>query len=243
MPELKLAEGLRMHIQAFVADLQQLYQDDLVAVSLYGSAASGELSPAHSNVNILVVLRNTDIATLEKARKITLGLTKRRIEPLFLSQPAMLDSCDVFPIEFMDMRENHICLHGPDVLAELKIDLKHLRFQCEQELRSKSILLKQQYLRIDSRDRKILAKLLFQSLTSVGHLLRNLLRLKGQGPVYAKEEVFRQAAADFKVDSGVFLKILAAKQSAAPLKADVLRALFADYVRELDKIIESVDKL
>ena len=147
MQSINLPEAVKNNIRVFTQDLKQLYADDLIAVLLYGSSIRGEFSKDHSNINILAVLKNTELFTLEKSRKLIHKSSNRTIDPLFLSQEYIAGSCDVFPIEFLDMKENHFCLYGTDVLKDIAIDQKNLRFQCEQEIKSKLILLKQQYLK------------------------------------------------------------------------------------------------
>ena len=57
MEESGLPQGFKRNIDEFVGSLRKLYSDDLVCVILYGSAASGELTEVHSNINLLVVLK------------------------------------------------------------------------------------------------------------------------------------------------------------------------------------------
>ena len=243
MQDLKLSEALKKTINGFVESLKQTYGNDLISVALYGSAASGELVEAHSNINLLVVLKNTDLPTLDVSRKLVNKFSHDRVEPLFLSHEYLLNSIDVFPIEFLDMKENHHCLYGQDVLKGIQIDLKNLRFQCEQELKSKLILLKQQYLKINLRDKNVLAKLLFKHVTSVTHLLRNLIRLRGKQPSYRKEEALKEVAVEFQVGTASFLRILEAKRNLKNFKADDLRSLLVDFVFELETIVKKVDIL
>ncbi|MBI5415444.1 MAG: nucleotidyltransferase domain-containing protein [Candidatus Omnitrophica bacterium] len=238
-----LPRGIKKNIDEFVTSLRKLYSDDLACVILYGSAASGELTEAHSNINLLVVLKKTDLPSLEMSRRLVNHLSSRRIEPLFLSREYILGSSDVFPIEFLDMKDNHVCLYGPDVLDEVRIDPRNLRFQCEQELKSKLILVRQQYLRVNPNDKRALANLLFRNLTSVAHIFRNLLRLKGKTPSRMNEDVFKEIAVEFHVETAVFLKIWQAKKDPARLNARDLKALLGDFVLELDKIIKTVDRL
>lgn len=238
-----LPQGVKKNIDEFVASLRKLYSDDLVCVILYGSAASGELTESHSNINLLVVLKKTDLPALEISRRLVNRPSNRRIEPLFLSREYMLGSSDVFPMEFLDMKDSHVCLYGPDVLNEAQIDPRNLRFQCEQELKSKLILVRQQYLRVNPNDKRALANLLFRNLTSVAHILRNLLRLEGKTPSRVNEDVFKEIAAGFQVETAVFLKIWQAKRNPTRLNAEDLKALLGDFVLELDKIIKTVDRL
>lgn len=243
MEESGLPQGFKRNIDEFVGSLRKLYSDDLVCVILYGSAASGELTEVHSNINLLVVLKKTDLPSLEVSRRLVNQPSNRRIEPLFLSREHILNSSDVFPIEFLDMKDDHICLYGSDVLKEVQIDPRNLRFQCEQELKSKLILVKQQYLRVNPKDKRALANLLFRNLTSVAHILRNLLRLKGKIPLRKREDLFKEIAAELQVETAVFLKIWQVKKDPARLSARDLKALLGGFVLELDKIIKAVDRL
>jgi len=140
MQELKLPDKLGNRLKEFTEGLKEIYQQDLVSLILYGSAASGEYVSKHSNLNILVVLKNTQQNELIKAVK----LVKKfgTINPLFLTEDYIASSTDVFPIEFLDMQENYSLLFGKDVLKSINIDISNLRFQCEQELKSKLINLK-----------------------------------------------------------------------------------------------------
>lgn len=243
MKELKLPEGLKKNIDEFIGSLREIYRDELISVILYGSAASGELTESHSNVNLLVVLQKTDLPSLERSRNLVNKRSSRRIEPLFLSREYVSSSSDVFPIEFLDMKENHVCLKGEDVLKEIKIDLKNLRFQCEQELKSKLLLVKQQYLRVNLKDKRVLAQLLFRNFTSAAHILRNLVRLQGKTPSYAKEDLFREIAAELQVGTTTLSKIWQAKKDPVRLAAAEFRILLIDFVLELEKIVNAVDTL
>ena len=243
MKELKLPESFKKNIDAFVESLKGIYRDELISVILYGSAASGELTESHSNVNLLVVLQKTDLPSLERSRNLVNKRSSRGIEPLFLSREYVSSSSDVFPIEFLDMKENHVCLQGEDVLKEIKIDLKNLRFQCEQELKSKLLLVKQQYLRVNLKDKRALAQLLFRNLTSVTHILRNLVRLKGKTPSYLKEDLFREITSELQLGTTTFSRIWQAKKNPTRLTATDFGILLNDFVLELDKIVNAVDNL
>ncbi len=243
MKELKLPESFKKNIDAFVESLKGIYRDELISVILYGSAASGELTGSHSNVNLLVVLQKTDLPSLERSRTLVNKRSSRGIAPLFLNREYVSSSSDVFPIEFLDMKENHVCLYGEDVLKEIKIDLKNLRFQCEQELRSKLLLVKQQYLRVNLKDKRALAQLLFRNLTSVTHILRNLVRLKGKTPSYLKEDLFREITSELQLGTTTFSRIWQAKKNPTRLTATDFGILLNDFVLELDKIVNAVDNL
>ncbi len=240
MEELKISDKLKNNISDFVQRLNGIYQQNLVSVILYGSAASGEFIDKHSNLNLLVVLQNTDLEALKMAS----GIINKfpMINPLFLTENYINSSTDIFPIEFLDMQENYSVLYGKDVLKSINIDTCHLKFQCEQELKSKLINLRQLYLSAN-KDKDGLKILLFRSANSVLHILRNVLRIKGKTPPYIKEDILKEVAAEFKIDMEAWGKILAAKKKQIKLGRKDIEGLFINFVRELEKIVDAVDKL
>ncbi|MCX5704323.1 MAG: hypothetical protein NT066_07555 [Candidatus Omnitrophica bacterium] len=240
MEELKISDKLKNSLQNFNKTLKDIYQKELISLILYGSAASGEFVAKHSNLNALVILRNTDLGILKRAS----GIINKfgMINPLFLTENYINSSTDIFPIEFLDMQENYLVLYGKDVLKNINVNTGNLRFQCEQELKAKLINLKQLYLRIN-RDNVALRNLLFKSFTSVLHILRNVLRLKGKKPPYLKQDILKELKSEFQIDIAIWEKILAAKTMKIKLKTKDTEELFIKFVRELEIIVEIVDRL
>jgi len=240
MEELKIPSRLKNNIQVFIQKLKDIYQQDLISAILYGSAASGEFVDKHSNLNLLVVLKNTDLENLKKAARVINKFNM--INPLFLNEDYIVNSTDIFPIEFLDIQENYLVLYGKDVLKSINIDIRNLRFQCEQELKSKLINLRQLYLRIN-KDKTALRNLFFKSFTSILHILRNVLRLKGKKPAYKKEDILKELVSEFQIDMSIWGKILAAKVKQIKLNNKDTEQLFIAFLRELEKIVDIVDKL
>ncbi|MDD5595758.1 MAG: hypothetical protein PHY94_05895 [Candidatus Omnitrophica bacterium] len=240
MEELKIPEKLKSQLLKFSEKLKEVYGDSLISVVLYGSAASAEFVEEHSNLNVLVVLKDTG---LENLRKITASVNKfKMIHALFLSQEYIVSSVDIFPIEFLDMRENYVLLYGKDILKDINIDTKNLRFQCEQELKVKLLNLKQAYLKI-SDNKLALRNLLFRSFTSILHILRNVLRLKTGKAPYQKEEILKELSVIFQIKHDLWKRILAAKANQIKLSGKDLEEIFSDFVGDLEKIVTVVDKM
>lgn len=240
MEELKLPDKLKIRLGNFTEGLKDIYQQDLVSLVLYGSAASGEFVNQHSNLNVLVVLKNADPDELIKAS----GVIKKlgAITPLFLTEDYIASSTDVFPIEFLDMQENYFLLYGKDILKDININTGNLRFQCEQELKAKLINLRQACLRLSNK-RGELRNLLFKSFTSVLHILRNVLRLKGKRVPYLKQEIINEISQQLNIDKTIWEEILAAKLKQIKLSGKAIGELYVNFVRELEKIVGIVDKL
>lgn len=240
MQELNLPPGLKDKVSDFLKVLKSIFAQDLISVILYGSAASGEFVEKRSNLNLLVVLKNSGLENLKKASGVV--NKSRLISPLFLTERYIASSTDIFPIEFLDMKENYEVLYGKDVLKDIVVETVNLRFQCEQELKAKLIGIKHFYLKIN-KDQRALGKFLLESFTPVLHVLRNVLRLKGKKPAYQKKDLLKALAAEFEINLHSWETILAAKQNEVKLGIKTTYSLFANFVDDLEGIVEAVDKL
>jgi predicted nucleotidyltransferase len=231
---------LKKLLDGFSSGLKALYQEGLISLILYGSAASGEFKPGFSNINLLVVLNDTGLENLSKSVPLLKKSAFRNLNCLFFTPEYIAGSADVFPIEFLDMKENYLVIYGKDLLAPLAIDLKNLRFQCEQELKAKLLSIKSFYL--FNRDKAALQNLLVRSFTSFLHISRNLIRLKGKSPAYKKEEILNDLAQEFKIDVSGVKKIFDLKSRALKLNYKDTESLLFDFVRKIEAITKAVDE-
>lgn len=241
MEQLNVPQKFKNILNHFIKSLKDIYGDGLISVILYGSAASGEVTYKHSNINLLVILNDMRLDNLNKISKLINKHRFSALSPLFFTEDYIMSSTDVFPIEFLDMKENYMVLFGKDVLKDLQIDARNLRFQCEQELKGKLINIKSVYLR--NKNKYALRNLMFKSFTSIMHILRNLLRLKGKSPAYLKEDVLNEVSGEFHIDTTNFKKILEAKNKNLRLSYRQIGTLFFNLVEDLEKIVNIVDKL
>lgn len=239
MNNLLLSPRLDREIKFFILDLRKAYKHDLLSVVLYGSAASPPYSDI-SSPNILVLLRSTNLSELKKVTNVVNKF--KNLTPLFLTEEYILSSLDIFPIEFLDMQENYILLYGKDFLKDIRVDLKNLRFQCEYELKAKLLSLKQLYLGVNNQT-VALKEPLIRSFTSILHILRNVLRLKGRQPPYRKEDLLRELSVNFKIETSLWEKILAVKLKKIRINKEEMKELFFIFVNDLEEIIRAVDVL
>jgi hypothetical protein len=233
--------NLRKTVDSFVEGLKGIYGDSLVCAALYGSGASGEHAPRSSNINLAVVLKDTSMPSVKKASRLARKGKFLCINPVFFTEDYVKSSTDVFPIEFLDIKENHIMLYGRDVFKDLDVDMRNLRFQCEQELKSRILNIKKAYLRTSNK--AFLKEILFKSLTSSLHILRNIVRLKGKPPSYKKEAVIDEVGREFSVDVGSFRDILRARNGNLRLGRARIDELFASFVATLEAISGKVNGL
>ncbi len=240
MQEIKLARIIKKNISSFTQRLKDLYKEELVSIILYGSAASEEFVNKHSNLNFLIVLKDTDFPVLRKAADLARKFPL--FEPLFLTESYINSSTDIFPIEFLDMQENYSLIYGRDVLKDIRIDTKNLKFQCEHELKVKLMGLRQFFLKFN-KDTRLLERVLFKTFTSALHISRNILRLKGKAAPYKKDQIINELSLNFDLDKTVWQKILNAKNKQIKINKAELENLFIGFTKELEKVVDITDKL
>jgi hypothetical protein len=226
-----------------VERLQAAYGRDLLSVVLYGSAAGEDFHGKHSDLNVLCVVRAVDPPDLEKAEPAANWW--RRLgnpAPLLMGQHELESSTDAFPLEFLDIRDQHRVLYGDDPFAQVEIDRHYHRVQVEHELRAKLLALRQRYLGIH-RDRKAVLGLLVDSLPSFSALFRHALILAGEQAPLRKREILERAATRFGFAPAPFLAILEVREEKRKHRQLEPRPTFEAYYLGVSRVCDAVDRL
>lgn len=236
-------EACEEKLQKLVEGLKSAFGEELTSVILYGSAAANEYHSRHSDLNVLVVVKNSRFHKVGRAAEITRWWNKAgNPPPLFFTEHELQESADVFPIEFSDMKEVHRILFGTDPLADLNLDRRHLRLQCEHELRGKLLRLRSRYVLAKGNVHDATA-LLTQSISTFAVLFRHALLLLGHSVSQTKGEIFELAAKEFRFDGTSFLEILAVRRDEKKLTETDLEPLFEKFFEAIQQVIEQVDGL
>jgi hypothetical protein len=236
----KLNSGMRKAIVPFSQEMVGLHRDNLKSISLYGSAVGEDFIRKESNINLLFVMERIDAPDLKKSLRLISQGRKKGIVPLLLTVEHMESSMDTFPIEFLEMKDNHILLYGKDILNELKVNNRNIRFQCEQQLKGGLIRLYQVYLEVGMREKKM-RSLLINSLTSFIPIFRSLLRLKGRALPIRKRDIITDLGKEFAVNGDTLLKVLQMRERKKV--KDNLEKLFRDYLEEIKKLCIICDRM
>ena len=218
---------MRKIAESFTEQLKLKLGADLKSVFLYGSVARGEYTKKHSDINMLIIVEDMDIAVIHKISAIKKKSAYKNIEPLIFTKDYLENSADVFPIEFLDIKESHVLLAGEDFLKDLKISQANLRRQCEWELKSKLLQLEKIYINSQANE-KLLRQFLLKELPSFLVVFKNVLRLKG-------------IAAGFDLDSEVLNKLQQARLGNT--KIDDVYTAFEKIFSQLKRLSDVIDKL
>jgi hypothetical protein len=128
----------------FLQDLKSLLGDELSAAVLYGRAAE-DVAADGGDVNVLVVMKRVELASLARLDAAVRRARKRNVLPVFWSEEELRGSADVFPVEFLDILKRRKVLYGPDPFEGLSVDTRNLRHQVEFEFRSKLLRLRAEW--------------------------------------------------------------------------------------------------
>lgn len=247
MAELMNLEGLasqaRELVEPYVQQMIKLLGENIKSIVVFGSAIGKDFIPKKSNVNLLIVCERVDLADLKKSlRLVSQGRKKGIVAPLFLTQTHMATSSDVFPIEFLDMRDFHRVIYGEEVFDALDIGTENLRLECEEQLKGKLIRLRQAYLEICDNLKQV-ESVLSESFTSLIPVFRAMLRLKGREAPMEKERVIHAVVEEFGVDRDLFSQALAFKLGRTKISKERMEDFFGRYLAEVEKLGIAVDKL
>ena len=230
-------------VEALSDELKGAYGDALVSVVLYGSAARGTYHEGVSDLNVLVLLRDTTPATLRRGSSIARRwVSEGNPPPLVMGAEEWRRSADVFPIELSDIRDAHRVLHGRDPFEGVEIDRADLRLQCEHELKGKYIQLRERYL-FSAEEPEELGATLKRSLSTFLVLFRAVLRLLGEEGVRDPEEVIRHTAGRAGFDPAPLLRILQARRDGSELRPGADDPVVVGYLEAVGAAVDFVDRL
>lgn len=253
--ELTQLDGyLKKTAHHFVEQLKLKLSGNLKSAFVYASAARGEYSKRHSDINILLVLATVDTKSLK-----IIGAAKRKsafakLATLVLSKEDVESSTDTFPMEFLDIKEDYVLLWGDDCLKNLIIDLKNLRHQCEWELKSKIIQARQFYLNsfghkpvrqwfgfpYSQSHKNALRNFLLQSISSFFTIFKNILRLRGISE-NSKEKILERIAQEFGLSVDILGQLWQMRQGSGKI-TDIEEA-FEAFLETLRELSHKVDAL
>ena len=226
-----------------VTDFKKVFGGELVSINLYGSATGEDYRPGKSDINFMVVVSEEGIELLDQAFSIVKKWRKRNVAiPLFLTEAYIETSMDVFPIEYLNFKRNHILVFGKDILKGLTFKKEFIRLQCEREIKGKLLLLREAFLESYGKARA-LRSVVILSLSAFIAIFEALLYLKGEEIPKEKRDIIRVTAGLFELDGSIFEKLLDIKEEKIKLGDKEILKLYKAYLKEVRMLSKLVDAL
>ncbi len=230
-------------ILPMVHDLLSEHAANIHSVHITGSAVISDYNEKLSDINSVVVLHNMDLKFITFLAPLGKKYGKKRIAaPLVMTPEYIRSSLDAFPVEFLDFRLIHRTVYGPDIFKDLEVARLPLRLQCEREIKTKVIGLRQGY--ISSLGKKEhLSPVLVRSFTGSMALLRAIIHMLGKEPPVLRSDVIATFGAAAGIDTAVFENILRLKTGHLKPSEHELHSLFEHYYHALEATGKIVDGL
>lgn len=231
-----------MKPQEFSISLQAAWGVHLKSVIRYGTAATEDHSASPADQFILIVLDEVKAPLLTLAADpIRQWVKKGHPMPFIFDELTFAQSTDIFPIDYLNMLDHHEILWGTDVLKDIQIDRRHLRLQCEAEMRGKLIHLKSEFVLNCHKPKKLLDLMLY-TLNDFDRVMTGILHLLKQKPEGGRRQIVTQLAKYADFQSGIFLELydIHDGRKAGPETAQIQQK-FEHYLTALQAIIRFVD--
>jgi hypothetical protein len=221
-------------ITPMVEDLLREHASNIHSFHLVGSAVIPDYNEKLSDINSVLVLKAMDLRVLAFLAPLGKKYGKKRIAaPLVMTPEYIESSLDAFPVEFLDFKHIHKTVYGHDLLQGLQISLPNLRLQCEREIKTKLIGLRQGYISSLGKKEDI-AALLVRSFTGSMALFRAIISLLGKEPPIPRAEVITMLGAATGINTDIFEKLLMLKSKLLKPSEQELASFFERYYNTLE---------
>lgn len=196
-------------LERAVASLKTELGGNLYSCCLYGSAVRGNAIEGVSDLNLLIVLNESDSSAHQAIARSLAELPQ--IDPFVLAKRGFERSVKAFATKFASIRRHHRVLHGADPLAGFKVDAPVERFLCEQAVRN--LRLRLVYSFITRSRHKNYDRFVVRHMTAMFVQFSEALRLQGVAVPAEFEARIPIWEREFKIEGQVLRDLLALKRA------------------------------
>jgi hypothetical protein len=230
-------------ITPMLEDLLGEHAANIHSFHLVGSAVIPDYNEKLSDINSVLVLKTMDLRVLVFLAPLGKKYGKKRIAaPLVMTPEYIKTSLDAFPVEFLDFKLIHKTVYGHDLLQDLRITMPNLRLQCEREIKTKLIGLRQGYVSSLGKKEEI-AAVLVRSFTGSMALFRAIITLLGKEPPIPRTDVITMLGAATGINTDIFENLLMLKLKLLKPSEQELASFFERYYKTLEAAGKIIDDL
>jgi hypothetical protein len=220
-----------------ISALRERLGANLYSCCLYGSAVRGNFIDGISDINLLIILNESNPAA-HQAVSDAIG-AEGQIDPFILGRAGFERSARAFASKFASIKRNYRVLHGADPLAELRIDPELERFLCEQALRN--LRLRLVFAFVTRHRNKTYQRFITRSVTPLFVQFSEALRLQGTTVPKEFEPRIPLLEKQFGIDGAVLRDLLALKQDSQRLAENELVAWHQRLFPVVDTVVKWVE--
>lgn len=236
-----LDENVHKILDPFVSEFKEAHKKNLLCLAVYGSAVEGDFVPKKSNINLVAIFKKLAFKDFQKSlQSVGRGRKKGIVAPLMLTQDLIETSTDVFPVEYLGMKEQHVVVFGKDLLEGLEIGKHDLRRECEEMIKGTLIRLRSAYLETGGK-RKLEDGILGEALTALVPALRSLLYLSHGKFISHKADVIEKSAKEYGLSPLLMSDLMRIRLGKKPARDEEI--LIGELLDQLLELAHKVDKL
>lgn len=229
-------------LEELVKKLVEAEGENLQSVVLYGSAASGEFRPGHSDLNILCLLRAINARELERLHgPYQWWLKKGNPPPLVFTLEELRRSAEVYAIELIEINANHRLLFGESIFGALEVPAHLHRLQVQRELHHNLTRLRQGAIAL-AGNRKALLELMLRSASTFALLFRHCLIALGEQPSQTKREAVDRLSVLLSFDPKSFATLFQVRAGALKKKQVDVSPVFEGFLEAVTRVTEEMDR-
>jgi predicted nucleotidyltransferase len=238
-----LPPDVQQSLDSLVAALTTAAGDDLLGVALYGGLAKGRYTPGISDINVLVVVRQAGLDTLERlAPALTAARREGRISSLVVTPDDLREMARLFPVKIADIKAAHRVLRGAVRLSDIEFDMSALRMRAIQELANAELRMRQRA--VDHAfDPGAMWAALTSDLPKLAVTLETVLRLRGTDLPPDRAAVLRIAGQTLGIPADTMQRFGSIHRHESRPSDEIVRTTAGDYLRLLGTLRERVGTL
>ena len=224
-------------LDRIVNALQAALGENLYSCCVYGSAVRGDAIPGVSDLNLLIVLKESNPAAhLAIAEVIA---SEKQVDPFILGRRGFDRSARAFAPKFLSIQRNYKVLRGADPLKDLMVDAQLERFLAEQALRN--LRLRLVYAFVTRSRNGSYPRYLARCVTPVFLRLSEVVRLSGKEVPAHIDHRASLLAKELGLEESLLRGLLAFKKSPQKLSDDAMIAWHQRLFTALDQVVYWVE--
>jgi predicted nucleotidyltransferase len=193
----RLDPAVEQVLDELLGALRAAFGESLLSVTLFGSAADGQLR-ATSDVNLIVVLRTFARAEVDGVREaLRLAHAAARVSVMFVLEDELPVAAEAFAVKFADIGRRRRVLFGDDLFARLEPSREAQVARLTQLLINLSLRLRTRYALVSLREEQ-LPLVVADAAGPLRAAAATMLELEGrrvESPKAALADVAREAGA------------------------------------------------
>jgi hypothetical protein len=238
-----LREEVREPVRTFAERLIGTVGDNLESLSVVGSALTRDFDRNRSDINTVLVVQRRSHKLLKSLAEMGQSMDRKRLQvPILVTREYIERSLDVFGVEFLDFQLNHQTVLGSDPFTDLVFHKECVRLQCERELKSALIQLRQGYIHFLGKH-KYVEPMLVDCVKKVIVLMRTMLWLNDVDRPKEFKPTLDQAAEKFQIPIEGRDAIMILRDKDGLPAVDLMDPMFEQVYQVIDHLSRIVDQM